>query len=264
MKRKPKRKFGPLVFIALTLVFLYAPIVIVVMFAFNDSPALSFPFAGLSTRWFARIFEDVQFSNAVRRSLTAGVVTALIAAPLGVALAFGIHRMRRSRAKALVLGVSLLPIVVPVLILGIGLAILINQSSVAPQLWTAVPGHVLIAMPFVVLTVTAALQGFPENILDAAADLGADPRRTFWTITFPLIRPAVEGAFLLAIALSIDEFVISLFTAGNATTLPLLIWAKLRRGIDPTINAISTLMLIGTIGLSWMAARRSAVGSSAR
>ena len=257
MRTVSKGLLGRRLFVGSFIAFLYAPILIVVLFAFNDSPSLSFPFAGFSTRWFSRIFEDAQFGNALRRSLVAGGITAVIASPLGAALAFGINRLKNPRSQAALLGLSLTPIVTPVLILGIGLAILINRVGIPPQLVTAIPGHILIAMPFVTLTVTSALQGFPDNVLEAAADLGADPRRAFRTVTLPLIRPAIEGAFLLCIALSIDEFVVSLFTAGNATTLPLLIWSKLRRGIDPTINAISTLMLVGTVGLSWVAAQRN-------
>lgn len=260
MRRYGSTRFrvGTGLFVWGTLFFLYAPILVVVMFAFNDSPSLSFPFAGLSTRWFQRVLADTQFTNALQRSITAGLITALIATPLGTAFAFGLRRVTNRRMRSIALGASLLPLAVPVLILGIGLAILLNVVGIPPRLGAAIPGHILIALPFVILTVRSALEGFPDQIMQAAADLGANPRRTFWTITFPLIRPAIEGAFLLAIALSVDEFVISLFTAGNDTTLPLLVWAKLRRGIDPTINAIATLMLVGTVGLSLMAAKRSA------
>ena len=255
------KRLGPALFVTIVLVFLFAPIAIVVGFSLNDSPRLSIPFEGVSIRWYQRIFDDPLFSNALRRSLIAAIISALVATPLGTAFAFGIRRLRNKRTRALALMSALLPLIIPVLLLGIGLAIMYNEVGLRPRLAMAIPGHILIALPFVILSVNSALDNFPFEILRAASDLGASRVRAFWTITLPIIRPAVEGAFLLAMALSIDEFVISLFTAGNDTTLPLLIWAKMRRGIDPTINAIATLMLVGTVGLSLVAARRAAARS---
>ena len=166
-------------------------------------------------------------------SLIAAVISAAIATPLGTTFAFGLRRLRGERRRALALTAALLPLIIPVLLLGIGLAILYNQIGLRPRLALAITGHVLIGLPFVVLTVNSALDNFPFEILRAASDLGATRVKAFWTITFPLVRPAIEGAFLLAMALSIDEFVISLFTAGNDTTLPLLIWAKVATGNRP-------------------------------
>lgn len=253
-----RKKLGSALFISAVLVFLFAPIFIMIAFSLNSSPRLSFPFEGISFRWYQNIFDDQQFSAALRRSVTAAVISGVVATPIGTAFAFGLRRLRGERRRSVALTAALLPLIIPVLLLGIGLAIFYNEIGLRPRLALAIPGHILIALPFVVLTVNSALDNFPFQILRAASDLGASRVRAFWTVTFPIIRPAIEGAFLLAMALSIDEFVISLFTAGNDTTLPLLIWAKMRRGIDPTINAIATLMLVGTVGLSLVAARRAA------
>jgi spermidine/putrescine transport system permease protein len=116
-------------------------------------------------------------------------------------------------------------------------------------------GHILLALPFVLLTTTAALERFPFSLLEASRDLGASRLRAFWTITFPLILPAVVGAMLLAAAVSLDEFIIAFFTAGNDATLPLVIFARIRRVIDPSLNALATILLVGTTLLAYLGAR---------
>ncbi len=130
---------------------------------------------------------------------------------------------------------------------------------VQPGLLPAGIGHILVALPFVILTLNARLETFDFSVLEAARDLGASPWRTFRDITLPLIRPSVIGAALLAMALSIDEFVVTWFTIGNQLSLPVLIWGLMRRGIDPTVNALATVVLTSLVAfvvLSGLATRR--------
>jgi spermidine/putrescine transport system permease protein len=195
----------------------------------------------------------------VTRSLLAALVTALVAAPIGVLAALGLRALSE-RARTAMLGALLLPIAVPGLLLAVALAIYWSGAlGQRYSLWAAILGHILIALPFVILTMNAAVANFRFSLLEAARDLGAGPWRTFRDILFPLIRPAVEGAALLAAAISLDEFIITLFVGGRDTTLPVLIWGRVQRSVDPSLNALATTLLIATTVLALLAARRTAV-----
>jgi ABC-type spermidine/putrescine transport system permease subunit II len=176
-----------------------------------------------------------------------------------VAAALGLQRLS-ARSRSTLLTAIQLPIAVPGLLLAIALAIYYRQVlGVGFSLWAAIGGHILIALPFVVLVMDAAVANFRASLLEAARDLGASPLRAFWTITFPLIRPAVEGAMLLSVAISVDEFIVTLFTVGRDTTLPMLIWSRVQRSVDPGINALATILLVVTTVFALLAARRTAV-----
>ena len=138
---------------------------------------------------------------------------------------------------------------VPVLVLGVALAVLFTNLGRPPSLLNAAVGHIVVALPFVILTVNARLETFDFSTLEAARDPGASPLRTFQDVTFPLIRPSVIGAALLAAALSLDEFVATFFNIGNETSLPVLVWGLLRRGINPSINALASVVLLSLVGL---------------
>ena len=149
----------------------------------------------------------------------------------------------------------LLPAVVPGLLLGISLVILFRLVSVETGLMTIIIGHVVVCTPFVVLTVGAQLEQFDRSLLEAARDLGASGWRATWDITMPLVRTAIVGAAFLSAALSLDEFIVTFFINGGVTTGPLLIWGLMRLGIDPSINALATLVLVLTVVLSVIASR---------
>lgn len=244
------------VFVAAVMVFLFSPIVVVIAFSFNSSPRMSFPFAGVSDRWYAIAFGDPLVVQAITRSAIAAVSTGLIACVLGVSAAMGLGALT-SRWRAGLTGFALLPVVVPTLMIAFGLAVFYHAFSVALGLPLTISGHVLVALPFVLLTMSAALERFRFSMLEAARDLGATRFEAFVTVTLPLIRPAIEGSALLAMAVSIDEFLIAFFTAGNDTTLPMLIFARIKSGIDPSINALATALLIATTSLALLAAKRT-------
>jgi spermidine/putrescine transport system permease protein len=130
---------------------------------------------------------------------------------------------------------------------GIALAVILDAAGVILTLKTAIFGHILIGLPFVYLTMRARLEAFDFSMLEAARDLGASPYQAFREITLPLIRPALIGAALISISMSLDEFVITSFTIGGDQTLPVLIWGKMRRGVDPSVNALGTLILCATL-----------------
>lgn len=233
-------------FIAAVLVYLFAPVVVTVVFSFSTSPRLSLPIEGLTLDWYHKAFADPLFTTALGNSLVLALVTAVVSVTLGVMFSFGVARLGR-RARGPLLTASLVPAAVPALVLGIALAVFFTALNRPPGLANAAIGHILVALPFVVLTLNARLETFDFSVTEAARDLGASPLRTFRDITFPIIRPSVIGAALIAMALSIDEFVVTWFTIGNQQSLPVLIWGLLRRGIDPTINALATVVLVSLV-----------------
>ena len=187
------------------------------------------------------------------------MVTAGITGVLGLLAALGILKVAQ-RVRGLILAISAAPLAVPGLLFAIGLAVMYRQIGIERSIWAANLGHALIALPFVFLVVGASLERFRFTLIEAAQDLGASRWHAFRTITLPLILPAVIGAMLLAAAISIDDFVIAFFTAGQDKTLPLIMYGRVLKGIDPTLNAIGTVMLVLTTSLAFMAARRTTVG----
>lgn len=256
LRRRPITSAG---FVGVVIVYLFAPLIVMVAFSFNSSPRLSFPFAGFSLRWYEEIFTDTLVLRAFRRSLQAAVVTAGITGVLGLLAALGILKIAR-RARGFILAISAAPLAVPGLLFSIGLAIMYRQIGFERSIWAANLGHALIALPFVFLVVGASLERFRFTLIEAAQDLGATRWHAFRTVTLPLILPAVLGAMLLAAAISIDDFVIAFFTAGQDKTLPLIMYGRVLKGIDPTLNAIGTVMLVLTTSLAFMAARRTTIG----
>ena len=248
------------IFVAIVLLYLFAPVVVTVLFSFTTSPRLSLPIEGLTLDWYGEAFSNPLFTTALTNSLWLALITAVVSVGLGLPFSFGIAKLKH-RARGPLLTASLVPAAVPALVLGVALAVFFMAIRQPPGLLPAAIGHILVALPFVILTLNARLETFDFTVLEAARDLGASPARTFRDITFQLIRPSVLGAALLAMALSIDEFVVTWFTIGNQQSLPVLIWGLLRRGIDPTVNALATVVLVALIALvvlaSLLSRRRS-------
>ena len=254
-----RRHWSAWLFVGAVLVFLFAPLAVVIVFSLNSIPRLSLPISGLSLRWYEQAFGDPEVRQALQRSLMAAVITALVAGPLGVLAALGLRALSE-RWRTTAMTILLLPVAVPGLLFAVGLAIYWRGALGLPySLGVAVLGHILLALPFVILTMNAAVSHFRFSLLDAARDLGATPWQSFRDVLFPLIRPAVEGAALLSAAISLDEFIVTLFVGGRETTLPVLLWGRVQRSMDPSLNALATTLLAGTTILALLAARRSAV-----
>jgi spermidine/putrescine transport system permease protein len=236
-------------YLAAVLLYLYAPIAVIVLFSFADSPRLSMPIEGLTLDWYGRAFANPLFVAALHNSVLLALICAAGAAVLGTAFAIGLVKLRRPRLRTTLLATSLLPAVVPLLVIGIALAVFFDALGSPQGLGNAAIGHVLVCLPFVILTMNARLERFDFTIIDAARDLGASPLRAFRDITFPLIRPSVFGAALLAAALSLDEFIVTWFNIGSQQTLPVLVWGLMRRGVDPSINALASLLLFALVCL---------------
>jgi len=243
--RRP-RALGVVTF--LLLAFLYLPLVVVVLFAFNGSSNLSWPIHGLSLRWFSEIFSDPNFSGALITSIEASSIVAALSAAFATAAALVFTR-RPTRPARLLRAAALLPAMAPPLFIAVALFTAMDLLGITPALPTIVLGQLVITSPFVLVIVTARLERFDVELEAAARDLGAGAAETLGRITLPIVMPAIIGAALLAFAFSFDEVLITNFTSGTTTTLPIYIYSKLHRSIDPSVNAVATLLLV----IPWLA-----------
>src|SRR5947208_4192436 len=229
--------------------FLFAPIVLLVLFSFNANTYASFPSTGWTTKWYAQVFGDYQIQDALRTTLKVGLEVTLISVLLGTAAAFPLVRSGLRFPAAFRVAMTL-PIMIPGILIGISLLVLFTQVlhwQLSAQ--TAVIGQSLYTTPFVLLLVAARLQGFDRNLERAANDLGANTFNRLRLIVLPLIFPAILAGALFAFTLSFDEFVITYFIVGSTNTLPIYIYTQIRYGITPDVNALAALVLITSIAL---------------
>lgn len=247
-QRAPFLRAYSLIFLA----FLYLPIVLVVLFAFNSATYVGFPIQGLTTTWFAKVFDSPPVISAFETSLKVAGLAVLFALLIGVPAAIQLSRTT-GFAKNVKLALLSLPLLVPPVVLGIGMLIGLHAVGVQRGLWTIVAGHTLLVLPIVVLIVMARLEGLERDQELAAMDLGARPWRTLLSVTLPQAMPAVVAAALLSLALSLDEFILTFLVTVNTTTLPLYIYSSLRFSTDPSIDAIAALVLALSFVLALMA-----------
>lgn len=228
------------------LAFLLVPIFIIVLFSFHSSAALSFPFEGFSLRWYTELFGNAQLLSALGRSLTVAVVTAIITLVVGAFASLAWLRLPR-RGRIVLEFICIVPIAMPALFLGVALLVGFAQIRLPLSLVTVTLGHVILALPMLMVAMRARLALFDPSLEDAARDLGAGTIATFRRVTLPLAMPTLVASTILAFALSFDEFVVTSFVAGTDTTLPLFIWSMMRRTVTPLINAVSTLALVFSV-----------------
>jgi spermidine/putrescine transport system permease protein len=236
----------------LSLVFLFLPLLVVVLFSFHASAGLTFPFRGFSLRWYQQVFSSPDFRGAALNSLTVAATVAAVTLVLGTMAAYGLSRSR-SRLRAPLAVLFFLPITVPGLFIGISLMVFFTGVHVKLSLTTVAAAHFVYVLPFFLLIVRAALDRLDPALEEAATNLGATPWQVFRRVTLPQIAPVLIGATCLAFALSFDEFVITFFAIGSQATLPIYIWSSIHREIDPSINVISTLTLAISL-LLWVIA----------
>ena len=239
---------------AVVLVFLFLPIAVVVLFSLQRVGTGTFPLGGLSLHWYDELVKSHTLVLAARNSLIVAVATAAATTLVGSLAAFALVRHRVRGSQTLV-ALILLPIVVPYLLLGVALLSFLSKIAIPLSLLTVIIGHVLVTLPFFVLTVNTSLQDFDPSFEEAAATLGASPWQRLRHVTLPILRPSLIGAALLVAAISLDEFVVTYFTVGDQSTLPIVIWGQMRAGVSPVVNAVSTLMLLATL-LAIVAVRR--------
>ena len=238
-------------------VFLATPMLLVVLFSFNQSALTSLPLTGFTLDWYRKLFANDSFWPALENSLIVGFSVALISVVTGTLAALALAKMRQRHA-ALAMTLLSVPMMIPALIIGIALlSTFVRLLDLPLSLGTVILGHLLIAQPFVMLIVYARLSTFDWTAVESARDLGASPLTAFRTITLPIIRPTIVGAALIALSISLDDFVITFFTIGGGNTLPTLVWGLVRTSLDPTINAMATLLIVLSIGSTVLALRLS-------
>jgi spermidine/putrescine transport system permease protein len=238
--------------IFLVLAFMLLPIIVVIIFSFGSNPHASAPMGALTLKWYAALFDRPDFPSALQNSAiitgTIGVLSAIIGTAAGFALA-GIPPHRAGRLLTLLT----LPIAMPPLVLALALAVGYSTLGIQLGLYTVIAGQLVFTQPFVVLVVYAQMANFDAGILESARDLGASRWVVFKTIILPIIRPVIIGATLIAMSVSLDDFIITFFTIGGGLTLPTMIWGMLRTSLDPSVNALGSLVLITTMGASMIA-----------
>jgi spermidine/putrescine transport system permease protein len=215
------------VFFAFVIIFLYAPILILVIFSFNTSEVPSFPLTGFTLHWYRAFLGNSDLRAALQTSAIIAVLSSIGAVLLGVLASIALVR-RRFRAKASVSALLLSPLVIPYLVFGISLLLLFHTLGIPRSILTVVIGHVVITLPYAMLVVMPRLQQIDVSLEEAAFDLGAGRVRTFWSITLPLILPAVVAAFLIAFTTSFDEYAVASFVVGTRVTFPIYLYSALR------------------------------------
>jgi len=229
--------------IALGLAFLYLPIVILVIYSFNASRLVNV-WGGWSTRWYVELINDQAMLDAAWVTLRIAFVSAAAATVLGTLAALALVRFGRFRGRLLFSGMIYAPLVMPEVITGLSLLLLFVAVDVDRGFWTITVAHTTLTMCFVAIIVQARLVDFDRSLEEAAMDLGCPPVKTFFTVTLPLIAPAIASGFVLAFTLSLDDLILASFTTGpGATTLPIRIYSEVRLGVKPEINAVCTIFI---------------------
>lgn len=229
--------------LAFGLVFLYAPIVLLVAYSFNASRLVTV-WGGFSLHWYAALAADTQMLDSARTSAIVALASAALATLVGTLAALILARYARFRGRAFFSGLLYAPLVLPEVITGLSLLLMFVALGLDRGLGTLILGHATLSSCFVAVVVHARLVALDRSLEEAAADLGAPPAAVFHRVTLPLAAPSIAAGFLLATVLSLDDLVIASFTSGpGATTLPMRIYSQVRLGVTPEVNAISTILL---------------------
>jgi ABC-type spermidine/putrescine transport system permease subunit II len=238
------RRRAPLLYgySVLYLIFLYTPPALLVLLAFNDSGEAGLPFVGFTGRWFARVFNDPVLLDSLKTSLQVAIAAVLISVVLGTLAAVQIARVK-GRLRSFNLSMIAVPLFLPPLVLGLAIIIGLNALGIPRGLWTIIAGHTILTLPVVTLLVLVRLEGLDRNQEIAAMDLGARPWRAFLTVSVPQALPGILAGTMIALAISMDEFILTFLVTGSQQTLPLYIFGSLRIRVTPELNAIAALML---------------------
>jgi ABC-type spermidine/putrescine transport system permease subunit II len=263
--RRPSlgRDLGLKVWAALVFLFLYLPLVVVVLYSFSATKVNAWPIRGYTFDWYGQLFQDDDIWEAVRLSIFVGLIAAAVAVVLGTLTAFAVDRYDFP-GKAALRFMIVLPITLPGIVTGVALLAWFSQLGIPLSRWTIIIGHATFCVTLVLNNVVARLMQLPRQLDEASADLGARPWTTFRRVTFPLVRPAIFSGAILAFTLSFDEIVVTFFLTGREKTLPLLIWGRLRQGISPEINAVATVIILVSLVGVLLASRLARGATTAR
>jgi spermidine/putrescine transport system permease protein len=225
------------------MIFLYAPVILLPMFAFNDATIIAFPLSGFTTKWFSALWNTDALHGAVANSALVALITAVISTLLGASAARAAAQYNFPLKRGII-GFIMLPLVLPEIIVAVALLVMLMQLGLSLSLWTVVAGHVLICTPFSIAILSSAFAGMDRSLEEASFDLGENRWGTFRRITLPLIMPGVISSLLITFTISLDEFVIAFFLTGTDVTLPVYIWSQLRFPTKlPSVMALGTILL---------------------
>ena len=249
MAKGPKKLDWLRGYASIYMVFLNAPVILLPIFAFNNSTVIAFPLKGFTTEWFSSLMDNSALHDALGNSMIVAVSTAMISTLLGAFAARAGVRYRFP-AKRGIMGLILLPLVLPEIIIAVSLLVLLMRLGMSLSLWTVIAGHVLVCVPFSIAVLNSAFAGLDQSLEEASFDLGETSWGTFKRVTFPLILPGVISSLLITFTISLDEFIIAFFLTGTDVTLPVYIWSQLRFPAKlPGVMALGTLLLLLSITL---------------
>ncbi len=244
---KKIRSFFKGTYLGLMLIFLYAPIAVLMIFSFNETKTMG-KWSGFSLKWYEALFSDSQMLNALSVTLTVAIISATVATLIGTMAAIGMHSMKR-RYRNMIDGVAQLPMVNPDLVTGISLMMLFALLGISDGYLRLLIAHITFNIPYVITSVMPKLRQSSDMLYEAAMDLGCSPWQALLKVVIPDIMPGIVSGFLLAFTLSLDDFVVSWFAGNGVDNLSMYIYGMARRGINPKINALSTIMFIAVIAL---------------
>jgi spermidine/putrescine transport system permease protein len=242
-------------FCLLVYLFLYAPIITLLVYSFNESSLMTI-WERVGFFWYQKLFSNATVLNAARNSLTIGFVSTVVATAIGTTTAILMERRGKFRGKIFLDGSLYIPIIIPEIVLAVSILSVFSLLGISLGLHTIILGHISFITAFIVVVIRARMKGFDVSLEEAAMDLGANSLKTFWFVTLPMISPGIIAGALLGFTLSMDDFIVTFFTAGpGSNTLPLWIWGTLKLGISPEINALSVVMMLFTLTLVFIAQR---------
>jgi len=230
------------------MLFLYIPVLVLIIFSFNDNRSLTLPLRGFTWKWYEALLNNADMLVAIRNSLYVATVATIVTIIIGTIAAFALDRVAFP-GKLVFRRLILLPIALPGIITGISMLNMFKLMGINLSLETVILGHATGLVSIVVTQVFARLQRFNRRIEEASSDLGARPWQTFFFVTLPNIRSAIIGSALLSFTVSFDEIPVTFFLTGRDNTLPMYIYSTLRRGITPEINAVGTIIVVLSLGL---------------
>lgn len=239
-------------------IFLYAPIFALVVFSFNDSKSMA-RWGGFTFKWYERLIHNESIMSALYYTLIVALLSSIIATMIGTISAIGIHKMR-PKGRKLMLNINYLPVLNPDIVTAVALMSLFAFINIEFGFTTMLLSHIMFNIPYVILSVLPKIKSLPQNIEEAAMDLGATPIYALRKVILPQIKPGIISGFLIAFTMSVDDFIISFFNTGNGVSnLSIEIYGMARRGIKPEINALSTIMFVVVLGLLLLSNKKQSI-----
>ncbi len=242
-------------YLALVLAFLYIPIVVMIVLSFNRSVSRA-EWTGFTLDWYAKLFQSKQIMAALRVTLEVAVLATLVSTVIGTLGAIGMHAMNTGMASVLI-NVSYLPMTTPDIVTGVSLMLMFVFTHIPMGKWTMLMAHIAFDTPYVLFSVMPKLRQMNPNLYEAALDLGCSPLKSLYKVIVPEISPGIVTGALLAFTMSLDDFVISYFTSNTDQNLAMIVYSAARRGVEPTMYALSTLMFVAIMALLLLVNRRS-------